>query len=67
MVGMNVGYRRIKEFEDAIEAGELMVLADVPPERVEEIEARLKKHLPQVEIEGCRTEGSGVPLIGMVA
>jgi len=43
------------------------VLADVPPERVEEIEARVKKHLPQVEIEGCRTEGSGVPLIGMVA
>jgi hypothetical protein len=32
MVGMNVGYRRIKEFEAAIEAGELMVLADVPPE-----------------------------------
>ena len=38
MVGMNVGNRRTKEFEDAIEAGELLVLADVPSKRVSEIE-----------------------------
>lgn len=30
---MNVGSRQLKEFEDVIEAGELVVLADVPPER----------------------------------
>jgi hypothetical protein len=29
-----------------------LVLADVPKKRVEEIEARIKVHLPQVEIEG---------------
>ena len=52
MVGMNVGNRRLKQFEDAIEAGELLVLADVPRERVNEIEACVKQHLPQVEIEG---------------
>lgn len=51
MVGMNVGNRRLKEFEDAIEAGELLVLADVPRERVEEIEERVKQHIPEVELE----------------
>lgn len=61
MVGMNVGNRRLKEFEDAIEAGELMVLADVPPERVEEIETCVKKHLPQVEIEGTEPKIPAFP------
>ena len=51
MVGMNVGNRRIKEFEDAIEAGHFLVLADVPMERVEEIEKKVKQHIPQVEVE----------------
>ncbi len=52
MVGMNVGNRQTKEFEDAVEAGELLVLADVPTDRVSEIEASVKQHLPNVEIEG---------------
>lgn len=52
MVGMNVGNTRIKQFEAAIEGGQLLVLADVPRDRVEEIEARVRQHLPSVEIEG---------------
>jgi hypothetical protein len=52
MVGMNVGNTRIRQFEAAIEAGQLLVLADVPRDRVEEIEARVRQHLPGVEIEG---------------
>ncbi|HEX8873239.1 MAG TPA: DUF1269 domain-containing protein [Nitrosospira sp.] len=52
MVGMSVGNTRIKQYEEAIEAGQLLVLADVPKNRVDEIEARIKVHLPQVEIEG---------------
>ncbi len=51
MVGMSVGNRRTKEFEDAIEAGEMLVLADVPPERVEELEKLIKQHIPEVEVE----------------
>jgi len=51
MIGMNVGNRRIREFENAIENGEFLVLADVAPERVEEIEVRIKQHIPQVEVE----------------
>jgi len=52
MVGMNVGNSRTKQFEDAIESGQLLVLADVPKDRVKEIEDRVKQHLPKVEIEG---------------
>ena len=52
MVGLNIGSTRLKPFEEAIERGELLVLADVPRERVEEIEERVRKHLPAVNIEG---------------
>ena len=52
MIGVSTSNSRIKQFEAAIEAGQLLVLADVPTNRVEEIEARIKAHLPQVEIEG---------------
>jgi hypothetical protein len=61
MVGMSVGSTRIKQFEDAIEAGELLVLADVPRDRVDEIEARVKQHLPQAQIEGTEPEIPAFP------
>jgi hypothetical protein len=52
MVGMNLGNTRLKRFEDAVEAGQLLVLADVPRERVDAIEKRVRQHLPEAEIEG---------------
>lgn len=61
MVGMSTGNRRVKEFEGAIEAGELLVMADVPAERVDEIEACVKNHLPEVEIEGTEPKVPAFP------
>jgi hypothetical protein len=52
MVGMSIGNRRTKEFEEAIDAGHILLLADVPTDRVDEIEMRVKQHQPEVEIEG---------------
>lgn len=52
MVGMNVGNTRLAHFADAIERGALLIMADVPRERVYEIEERVRKHLPDVEIDG---------------
>ena len=52
MVGMNVGNTRVRQFADAIENGALLVMADVPRDRVEEIEERVRTHLPGVEIGG---------------
>ena len=51
LIGVSTASSRIKQFEAAIEAGQLLVLADVQKSRVEEIEARIKAHLPTVEIE----------------
>lgn len=51
MVGMSVGNRRIKQFEDAIEADHFLVLADVPADRMDKIEDRIKQHIPEVEVE----------------
>jgi hypothetical protein len=51
LVGMTLGSRRIKEFEEAIEAGHFLVLVDVPADRVDEIEESIKQHLPEVEVE----------------
>ncbi|CAE6509640.1 MAG TPA: DUF1269 domain-containing protein [Nitrosomonas nitrosa] len=61
LVGMSIGNRRIKEFEDAIEAGHFLVLADVSADRVEEIEERVKQHLPEVEIESTEPKVPAFP------
>jgi hypothetical protein len=52
MVGLNVGNTRHRAFEQAIERGELLVIADVPRDRVEEISERIRKAHPQAEIKG---------------
>jgi hypothetical protein len=52
MVGMNAGDSRLERFANAIEKGSLLVMADVPRDRVDEIEARVRAHLPDVEIAG---------------
>jgi hypothetical protein len=61
LIGVSAASSRIKQFEQAIEAGQLLVLADVPKARVEEIEARIKNHLPTVEIEGTEPKQPAFP------
>ena len=52
MVGVSVPSTRLKQFEVAINAGEILVLIDVKRERVDEIEELVKKHHPEAEIKG---------------
>ena len=52
MVGVSVPSTRLKKFEDAIKAGEFLVLVDVKRDRVDEIEELVKKHYPEADIEG---------------
>jgi hypothetical protein len=52
MVGMNVGNTRLKRFEGAIEDGHLLMMIDVPRERVEEITRIVKQQHPEADIEG---------------
>jgi hypothetical protein len=52
LIGASTGNRRLKNYEEAIERGDLLVMVDVPKSRVEEIEALVKKHHPDAVCEG---------------
>lgn len=52
LIGASTGNRRLKDYEDAIEKGELLVMVDVPKNRVDEIEALVRKHHPETECKG---------------
>lgn len=52
MIGVSVPNSRLKQFEEAIEGGKLLMLVDVSKHRVEEIGALVRKHYPQAQIEG---------------
>jgi hypothetical protein len=52
MVGMNVGNTRLQRFEKAIDRGELLMMVDVPRERVGDITALIKTKHPEADVEG---------------
>jgi len=61
MVGLNVGSTRLKAFEQAIERGELLVIADVPRGEVEQITERIRKVHPKVDPEGTEPRVPAFP------
>ncbi len=61
MVGLNVGNTRLTAFQEAIERGELLVIVDVPRDRVEEISARIKKTHPEAHPEGTEPRVPAFP------
>lgn len=52
MIGIDAANSRITSFNDAIEKGEILMLVDVPKDRVEEIDALVKQLHPEAEIAG---------------
>ena len=52
MIGMDVPNSQIKKFTDAIEKGEVLMMVDIPKERVEEIEALVQQHHPDADMGG---------------
>lgn len=52
MVGSSVGNRQIKQFSDAIERGEFLMMIDLPKQRIEEIEKIVKRNHPDAMCEG---------------
>jgi hypothetical protein len=52
LTGMSAGNSRLKQFEEAIEKGELLVLLDIPMERISEITEKILKHHPAAEFDG---------------
>ena len=52
MIGVSVPSSHLKQFENAVNKGEILMLVDVPKARVDEIEAMVKNHHPDADIEG---------------
>lgn len=52
LVGVGLPSHRLEKFEEAIKAGEILILVDIPQKRVDEIQQLVKKHHPQVEFAG---------------
>ncbi|MGB5439470.1 MAG: DUF1269 domain-containing protein [Gammaproteobacteria bacterium] len=52
MIGISAPSTRLKDFEKAIEEGNLLMMVDVPKTRVEEMTELVKKHHPEAHVEG---------------
>jgi hypothetical protein len=52
MIGMDVENTHIKQFENSIQEGHILVLVDVPKDRVEDIQKSVKKHHSDADFEG---------------
>jgi len=52
MIGVGVPSRRLRQFEAAIAAGGLLMMVDVPSDRVDEVEAIVARRHPEAELEG---------------
>ena len=50
--GLQVGNSRIRDYADAIEQGELLVMIDIAQERIDAIRQLITKHHPDAEFEG---------------
>lgn len=50
--GLSVGNSRVKEYADAIERGEFLILIDIAKERIDTIRQLITKHHPSAEFEG---------------
>jgi hypothetical protein len=52
MIGVAVPSTRLRRFEHAVEQGELLMMVDVPKDRVDEIEQMVKSHHAEADVEG---------------
>ncbi len=55
LIGMGLGNTRLKEYEEAIENGELLLLLDIPKDRIDSISKLIVKHHPKSEFEGMES------------
>ncbi|WP_233887884.1 DUF1269 domain-containing protein [Paraburkholderia flagellata] len=61
MIGVEMPNSRLKRFEEGILRGELLIMIDVPKERVEEIEQVIELYDAQTHIEGTGPSMPAIP------
>ena len=52
MIGVSLPNSHLTRFEAAIERGNVLMMVDVPKDRIEEFEDMIRQHHPEAEIEG---------------
>jgi hypothetical protein len=52
LAGLQVGNSRVKEYAGAIERGELLVMVDIPKERIDAMSQLIIRHHPSAQFEG---------------
>jgi len=52
LAGLQVGNSRVKDYADAIENGQFLVMIDIAKERIDSIRQLVVKHHPDAEFEG---------------
>jgi hypothetical protein len=61
MIGVSIPSKRLKRFEKQIEAGQILLMVDVPLWQVERIEARLQELHPEAHLEGTEPDIPAFP------
>lgn len=52
MIGSSTPNTHLEKFQDEIEHGKVLMMVDVPPERVDQISGDIKRHHPEVDLRG---------------
>lgn len=61
LIGASLPNTELGRFENAIQAGQLLMLVDVRSDRVNQIEELIKEHYPEVEIAGTEPTRPAFP------
>jgi len=52
MIGTDIPNSQLREFEAAVAAGQILMLVDVPKDKVEKVTNMIKKHHPEADMHG---------------
>ena len=55
LIGVSVPNTQLKQFEDSLEQGQLLMMVDVAKDRVEEITKMIENHHPEADVQGTET------------
>ncbi|MEE4376341.1 MAG: DUF1269 domain-containing protein [Candidatus Competibacteraceae bacterium] len=61
MIGSSAPNSQLQKFEDAIAQGQILMLVDIPKERIEEIQTLVRTHYPEADFEGVEPAVKVVP------
>lgn len=61
MIGISIPSARLRRFEGAIAEGQILLMVDLPPSRVQEIEALLETSHPEARFAGDEWQAAAFP------